>query len=262
MTSGSRLTGVIGAVVIFEVLLSFLRHEPQDAQMAVGHGRPLGASAMGIETATASGSDGGASSGLNSRNPTASCRPAIGCGGLPHWGQATRCPPDAGVKRSRHSGQQTWVIADPLSTDSGRSFVAGRSLRPVLSRQATPAGGASPIHHRVIQPRIPHLEVHPVAPAAEHPQDVTALAPVHRTISPICAFRVQGPRGRCHKPQRRARSVIIAAVCWSSSRPCCGGHGRPPLCPSEWDRRPESEKSWAHRAHSEASTSQPARSEL
>ena len=100
------------------------------------------------------------------------------------------------------------------------------------------------------------FEVHPVPPAAEHPQNVPALARVHRTIGSICAFRVQGQRGRCHNPQRRSRSVIMPAVRRSSSRLCCGSHGRPPLCPSEWERRPESEKSWAHRAHSEASTRQ------
>jgi hypothetical protein len=32
------LAGVICRVVSFGVLLSFLRHEAQDAQMAVGHG--------------------------------------------------------------------------------------------------------------------------------------------------------------------------------------------------------------------------------
>ena len=37
VTSRSGLTGVIGAVVIVDIPLSFLRHEPQDAQMAVGH---------------------------------------------------------------------------------------------------------------------------------------------------------------------------------------------------------------------------------
>ena len=107
MLSGSGLAGVIGPVVSVDVLLSFLRHEPQNPQMAVSHVCPPCASGIGIETAIASGSNGGASSGVNSRKPTAPSRPAIGCSGLPHCGQATRRHAAAGVKRSRQSGQQT-----------------------------------------------------------------------------------------------------------------------------------------------------------
>ncbi len=47
---------VIGRVVIFEVPLPFLRYEPQDAEMPVGHDRPSPGSMIGIDTATASGS--------------------------------------------------------------------------------------------------------------------------------------------------------------------------------------------------------------
>jgi hypothetical protein len=63
---GRALTGVIDRVVIVEVLLSFLRHEAKEPEMHVGHERPSLGSGIWIDTATASGSEWGTSSSLNS----------------------------------------------------------------------------------------------------------------------------------------------------------------------------------------------------
>jgi len=112
---GCGFSTVIGRVVIVELPLSLLRHEPKKADMPIGHDRPPPGSGIGIETATASGSGCGTSSSLNRRKPSAPSRPASVWSGQPHSGQATRCAAAAGVKRSRQSGQQTWVIADPFS---------------------------------------------------------------------------------------------------------------------------------------------------
>src|SRR5205085_12423834 len=44
---------------------------------------------------------------------------------------------------------------------------------------------------------------------------------------------------------------------------CCGGHGQPPLCPSDRERRPESKKSWELTERTnDASTFRPSHSEL
>jgi len=177
-TCGHGFSGVIGRVVIVELALTFLRHEPKDAEMPVGHDRPPPGSGIGIETATASGSERGTSTSLNRRKPIARSRPATGCGTFPHCGQAARYAAAAGVKRSRQSGQQMWVIADPVSLDASRPIHHRLSSPAVLSGQSAPARPADTIHHRIIQPRVTWLEVHPVAPTAEHPQDVPAPAAI------------------------------------------------------------------------------------
>jgi hypothetical protein len=82
--------GLIGRVVIVELLLPFLRYKPKNAQMPIGHDRRPRGSGIGIETATASGSGWGTSSSLNRRKPSASSRPASVWGGPPHSGQVTR----------------------------------------------------------------------------------------------------------------------------------------------------------------------------
>jgi hypothetical protein len=114
-TPGYGFSGVIGRVVIVELSLAFLRHEPKNAQVPIGHDRRPLRSGIGRETATASGSERGTSSSLNRRKPNASSKPDIVWGGSPHCGQATRYAAAAGVKRNRHSEQQTWVIADRSS---------------------------------------------------------------------------------------------------------------------------------------------------
>jgi hypothetical protein len=64
---GCGFLGLIGRVVIVELLLPFLRYKPKKAQMPIGHDRRPPGSGIGIETATASGSGWGTSSSLNRR---------------------------------------------------------------------------------------------------------------------------------------------------------------------------------------------------
>jgi hypothetical protein len=93
---------VIGRVLIVELPLSLLRDEPKNAaDMPIGHDRPPPGSGIGIETATASGSECGTSSGLNRRKPSDPSRPGSVWGGSPHSGHAARYAAAAGVKRRR-----------------------------------------------------------------------------------------------------------------------------------------------------------------
>jgi hypothetical protein len=76
--------------VIVELALSLLGEQPKDAEVHVGHDRPPRGSGTGIKTAVASGSSCGMSARTNSLNPTTPSAPAMGSGGSPHSGQATR----------------------------------------------------------------------------------------------------------------------------------------------------------------------------
>jgi len=90
-----------------------LGDHPDDTQIEVGHDHPASGPWTGIETAMASGRSRGASSGTKSLNPTTPA-PAIGCGGRPHSGQATRYDAAAAANRNRQLGQPTWVMSDPF----------------------------------------------------------------------------------------------------------------------------------------------------
>src|SRR5205823_8912962 len=107
----------------------------------------------------------------------APARLARGCGGLPHAGQAVRWAAAAGVKRIRQLVQQTCVMADPFRRRA-RAFVRRAGQSSVLAWQAASARWAVTVHHRIVQLRVASVEVHPVAPAAEDPQDVSALTAI------------------------------------------------------------------------------------
>jgi hypothetical protein len=161
---GCGFSGVIRRVVIVELTLSVLGNEAKKADMSIGHDRSPPGSGIGIDTATAWGSECGTSPGLNRRKPTTLSTPASVWGGSPHFGQATRYAAAAGVKRSRQSGQHTWVIAT-LSHQLVCVPLVGRLSSPwVLSWQAVPAYWADPIHHRVVQALVVELEVDTGAP--------------------------------------------------------------------------------------------------
>jgi hypothetical protein len=48
----------------------------------------------------------------------------------------------------------------------------------VLARQATFALRAATVHHRIVEPHVIRLEVHPVAPTSINPKDVAAFATI------------------------------------------------------------------------------------
>jgi hypothetical protein len=115
-------------------------HDPKDTQVPVAQDCPPSGSGIGIETATASGSEWGMSSNLNSRKPTASLRLASGCAGSPHCGQTARYAAAAGGKRNRQPGQQTWVIAEPfIRWFAADHLVLGLRAEPCQRYRARPA---------------------------------------------------------------------------------------------------------------------------
>ena len=65
-----------------------------------------------IETAVAYGRSWGRSSVPSRRKPNVRSRLATGWGVSPHSGHAAMYAATAGVKRSRHRAQQTWVVDD------------------------------------------------------------------------------------------------------------------------------------------------------
>ncbi len=157
---GGDVPGWLGGVVAAELSLALARHLVEDAHVQVGHGRARSGSGTGIDTATASGSEGGTSSSPKSLRPTVARR-LDARSGSPHSGHASRYAA-ARMKRSRQGGQQRRVIGSPR----------------VLSRQPTPASRTDPVHHWIVQARVSGLEIHPVAPPTEHPQDVSALTAI------------------------------------------------------------------------------------
>jgi len=77
------------------------RDDVADRLVVAGrHDRLAPGSGSGIETAIASGSGLGTSSGMNSLKPTTPSAAPITCGGRPHSGQASRCAAVAGVNRN------------------------------------------------------------------------------------------------------------------------------------------------------------------
>ena len=100
--------------------------------MRIGHGR-LSGSGIGIEAATAWGSSCGRSSGPKRPKPTVLSR-LDGCGGSPHLGQAVMCADAVGVKRSRHRGQQRWVMTDPFDRSLATARLLERTSHPTTFR--------------------------------------------------------------------------------------------------------------------------------
>src|SRR5581483_421791 len=96
----------------------------RDAYVAVAHGRVRSGPGTGIDTATASGSDGGTSSSPKSLKPTVARR-LDARSGSPHSGQASRYAA-ARMKRSRQVGQQRRVMAGVIAG----SFRAGHTRTP------------------------------------------------------------------------------------------------------------------------------------
>lgn len=112
--SGFRSRCIASGVVGVEVESSMLGHAAENPDVRVGHDRRDPGSGIGIETAAAWGSECGASSSRNRRKPTAPSNPSRVCSGSPHAGQAGRYAAAAGVKRSRQSGHEAWVISGPF----------------------------------------------------------------------------------------------------------------------------------------------------
>ena len=104
---------------------------------------------------------------------------------------------------------------------------------------------AGAIHDRIVQPRVPGVEVHPVASEAEHAQDVPALAAVLATNS-----------GQCR--HRGLRHLSIAGL----GPLCCGGHGQPPFCPSGWNAAREARRAGLSERTAQSNVFRPAHSDL
>jgi hypothetical protein len=129
---GRDVCGVLGDVVVLELLLGLARHLAEDAHVQVTHGRRRSGSGTGIDTATACGGEWGTSSSLKILNPTVPRR-LDARGGSPHWGHAPRYAAAAGVKRSWQFGQQRWVML----RSPWVHFRAGRARRPDRSGSST-----------------------------------------------------------------------------------------------------------------------------
>ena len=150
---GCGVSDVVDRVVVVELALRLVRHEPENADVPVGHDRAPG-SGNAIETAVGWGSSWGRSSGPTRRKPKVRSRLVIGWGESPHSGQAVMYAAAAGVKRSRQAGQQRWVMAVITSGSSrgGRPRTLGRlgsSRGPPTARRSarsTP-GGARALTH-------------------------------------------------------------------------------------------------------------------
>jgi hypothetical protein len=167
---------VVHCVVVVEFESSLSGNAPENPDVGVAHDHRTPGSRIDIEASTASGSGCGASCGLNRRYPTAPAGRARGCGGSPHAGQAVRYAAAAGVKRIRQRVQQAWLMAAPLDRELSRVFGCNRPSRLVLAGEPAAARWAGTVHHRIVQVRVAGLVVRSVAPAAEDPQDVSALA--------------------------------------------------------------------------------------
>ena len=111
-TSSCRcgVSDVVERVVVVELALRLVRHQPENADVPVGHDRAPGSGNV-IDTAVAYGSSWGRSSGPTRRKPTVRSRLFIGWGESPHSGQALMYAAAAGVKRILQRGQQRLVMA-------------------------------------------------------------------------------------------------------------------------------------------------------
>lgn len=176
-----RFTCAVGGVMVVELESSLPGDAPENADVCVGHDPPAPGSGIGIETSTASGSAWGASSSRNRPYPTAPVSLARDCGGSPHTGQAIRNADAAGVKRIRQLGQQAWVMSDPFGREELALVRSDRQSRSALAGQFASAPRAGTVHHRIVQCGVTGLEIHPVAPPAEHPQDISAFTAILTT---------------------------------------------------------------------------------
>jgi hypothetical protein len=174
-----------------------------------------------MATATASGSECGASSNLNRRKPTAPSSTRRSCSCSPHCGHACRYAAAAGVNRRRQSEQHLWVITYPFWSRSSCSRVW--QSRPVLSGQGPCARRADAIHHRVVQPRVLGFEVHAVASAAEDAQDVPALTAI--LVAPSGNPRRQrllgGHDQRCAVHRRTSNTANVSTAAALARRATC-----------------------------------------
>ncbi len=218
--------------------------------VCVGHDPPAPGSGIGIETSTASGSAWGASSGRNRRYPTPPLSPASVCGGSPHIGQAVRNADAAGVNRIRQPGQHAWVMSDPVGAEELASAQRGRQSRSALARQFASATWAGTVHHRIVECRVTGLEIHPVAPPAEYPQDVSAFTVILTTSIDDSLDRARFGR----RNQGSAGHWVTASPLLAARRATCRLARDFCVAVAMADRlsallaekrRPGSEKSWA-----------------
>src|SRR5437588_2911747 len=133
---GCGVSDVVDRVVVVELALRLVRHEPENADVPVGHDRAPG-SGNAIETAVGWGR----SSGPTRRKPKVRSRLVIAWGESPHSGQAMMYAAAAGVKRSRQRGQQRLVMAviTAGSSRGGRARTLGRlgsSPGPLTARRS------------------------------------------------------------------------------------------------------------------------------
>ncbi len=191
---GCHVSDEVDRVVLVQLALRMVRHEPENADVWVGHDRALG-SGNAIKTAVAWGSSWGRSSGPTRRNRRAHSRPATGWGESPHSGQAIMYAAAAGVNRSRQAGQQTWVMA-ALARDSCRAGRPRTRGRPGSSR------GRMTTRHPTRRS--------PVSSEARHANNVPALAAVCRSARIGSAV--------VRKPLRRRDVSVTHAI------------SRPPRC--------------------------------
>ena len=142
---------------------------------------------------------------------------------------AARVPAEAASSRTRRA-------------DSGRTSGARGLLRRMRA-------GAGPLHRQGSDPRVGQCGGRPPARGYDNLHSRGGTRLLHRHERSVVFEAWLDDENLERTGCGRARVRTSSDRRGDTSLLCCGGHGLPPLCPSERRCRSGSEKSWARRIH-------------